>query len=128
MSVNDRIRADFTAADDELVDPFEAYIREQEADGRVFDRHETVTEFYEWHRPDGVTDEGLDAEIEAALAECDDYRRSKMDCVAPPKAPARADEGGSKTSVGGRGGLGASGLLRPDRLDAGGHESAMARS
>ena len=45
----------------------------------MFDRREMVTEFYEWHRPDGVTDEELDSEIEAAIAECADYRRSKMD-------------------------------------------------
>jgi hypothetical protein len=49
------------------------------ADGRVFDRREMVTEFYEWHRPAGVTDEELDAEIDAALAEAAEYRRGKMD-------------------------------------------------
>jgi hypothetical protein len=77
--VNDRIRADFTASDRALAAPFEAFISDQQADGRVFDRREMVTEFYEWHRPDGVTDEELDAEIKAALAEAANYLRSKMD-------------------------------------------------
>ena len=77
--IDDRIRAGFTAEDRALADPVRAFIRDQKAGGRVFDRREMVTEFYGWHRPDGVTDEELDAEIEAALAEAAEYRQSKMD-------------------------------------------------
>jgi hypothetical protein len=79
MDVEDRIRADFTAEDHALVDPFDAYINDQKAQGRTFDRCPIVTEFYEFHRPPGVTDEQRKAEIEATLRECDGDRRSKMD-------------------------------------------------
>ena len=79
MDVEDRIRADFTAEDPALVDPFDAYINDQKAQGRTFDRRAIVTECDEFLRPPGVTDKQLKAEIEATLRECDGDRRSKLD-------------------------------------------------
>lgn len=78
MTIEDRIRADFTDIDLALTVEFEAFIRDQQAQGRLFDRRAMLTEFFEWHTPD-LTDDQLDAEVTAAMQDAATLRRSKLD-------------------------------------------------
>lgn len=60
------------------MEQFEQFIRDQEAQGRVFDRREIITEFYLWHRPD-ISEDQLAAEVDAAMNDAAALRRRKMD-------------------------------------------------